>query len=241
MVYGTIYSITNRVSGKVYVGQTTRSVHKRFNEHFRTSKRQNYPLYKAMRKYKKKDFFLDILCECLSQEELDEKEIYYSEHLNSLVPFGYNCRVGQGKGKECNELKKRKSEFLLNGGNPLFNSPYFSDDHRRNISESLKGHIVSEETKNILSKKAKERYISKENHPSFGRTHSLETKEKIANKKAKSYTFISPEGEIVSIFNLKQFCENYNLNYSLMNKVWNEKREHHKGWTKNKGMEECND
>ena len=35
MRYGVIYKITNTTTGKCYIGQTTRSVYKRFNDHYK--------------------------------------------------------------------------------------------------------------------------------------------------------------------------------------------------------------
>jgi len=49
---------------------------------------------------------------------------------------------------------------------------------------------------------------------------------------AKRYTFISPEGETVNIYNLTKFCRENGLNEGGMNSVANNKADQHKGWTK---------
>lgn len=49
---------------------------------------------------------------------------------------------------------------------------------------------------------------------------------------AKSYTFKSPAGDKVEIFNLRQFCIANGLTAANMNKVWAGERKQHKGWMK---------
>lgn len=47
---GYIYKITNNINGKVYIGQTTRTIEKRFNEHKDSAEKgYHYNLYCAMR------------------------------------------------------------------------------------------------------------------------------------------------------------------------------------------------
>ena len=48
---------------------------------------------------------------------------------------------------------------------------------------------------------------------------------------AKEYKFKSPKGELISIYNLKSFCNENNLTSANMHKVISGERSHHKGWT----------
>ena len=48
---------------------------------------------------------------------------------------------------------------------------------------------------------------------------------------AKQYTLVNPEGQTVTIFNLRKFCKENCLDYSAMFRVMTGKREYHKGWT----------
>jgi len=50
--------------------------------------------------------------------------------------------------------------------------------------------------------------------------------------RAKTYKFISPAGEQVSIYNLYRFCRDNQLKQGAMSLVASGKRNHHKGWTK---------
>lgn len=47
-----------------------------------------------------------------------------------------------------------------------------------------------------------------------------------------NYKFISPDGSIVEIYNLAEFCRNNGLSNSCMGAVWNGTRNKHKGWTR---------
>ena len=53
---------------------------------------------------------------------------------------------------------------------------------------------------------------------------------------AKHYSFISPDGEVVDIYNLRKFCRNNELSQSAMSNVHNEKERQYKGWKKNKSQ-----
>lgn len=94
---GIIYLITNNINKKVYVGQTSRPLKVRWAQHLQDSETLDYALYKAMRKYGKENFSIEILEEC-SFEDLNDKEIYYIEKYNSYInnenSNGYNMTKG---------------------------------------------------------------------------------------------------------------------------------------------------
>ncbi|NOH23530.1 HNH endonuclease [Vibrio europaeus] len=48
---------------------------------------------------------------------------------------------------------------------------------------------------------------------------------------AKTFHFLTPEGELTKVFNLKKFCRENNLNSGNLNQVALGKRKQHKGWT----------
>lgn len=90
-----IYCITNLINGKQYIGKTTYSVTKRFQEHCRDSKKERCnkrPLYDAMNKYGIENFIVEELCEC-DNEELSSYEIQYIEKYNTYSK-GYNATKG---------------------------------------------------------------------------------------------------------------------------------------------------
>ena len=83
-----IYKITNKINGKIYIGQSN-NIKRRFLEH---TYRDKLPIDMAIKKYGKDNFSFEILEEC-SLEELNEKETYWIKKLKSLE-YGYNCTVG---------------------------------------------------------------------------------------------------------------------------------------------------
>ena len=133
---GDIYKITCTTSGKCYVGQAKKHFGrdddkwgyiKRWKSHIyeATSDKKDHctVLNNAIRKYGKEDFNVELLCECETKEDMDDKERYYIEHFNSLVPNGYNLE----KGGRTNRV--------------------FSKETRNKMSESGKNKVVPEYVK----------------------------------------------------------------------------------------------
>lgn len=109
--YGYIYLITNTSNNKMYVGQTIRSVSKRFEEH---CKADSY-IGSAIRKYGKDKFTLNIIDYATNEQELNEKEINWIDELGTFGIFGYNLTTG-GDGK----TKNKKIPINLNKGQVHF-------------------------------------------------------------------------------------------------------------------------
>ena len=97
---GIIYCFTNLVNNKKYIGQSIRNDNTRYNNHMSAMKYEhnneyNSPLHRAMRKYGIENFSYDILVQNIDDIELlNQLEVYYIQKNNSLVPNGYNIRVG---------------------------------------------------------------------------------------------------------------------------------------------------
>lgn len=89
-----IYKITNKINGKPYIGQSV-SINNRWSVHKAT--KDNYLIHRALQKYGRNNFSFEILEEC-SEQELDEKEIYYIAKYNSCIyaenGYGYNLTFG---------------------------------------------------------------------------------------------------------------------------------------------------
>ena len=92
---GHIYKIENKVNGQIYIGQTVKTVEKRFQQHKNNSNKSYFSqivLYKAFNKYGIENF------ECSEIEEvpnelLDEREKYWIEYYDSYFN-GYNSTRG---------------------------------------------------------------------------------------------------------------------------------------------------
>lgn len=110
---GYIYCITNLINEKKYVGKTTYSITKRFQEHCKDSKKERCerrPLYNAMNKYGIENFVVEELIEC-PNDELDSYEKMYIEKLQT---YGYNATKG-GDGSILFDYDKIIETYALGG------------------------------------------------------------------------------------------------------------------------------
>ena len=105
---GYIYIIKNSKNSKVYIGQTLRDINTRWKEHLRHSDSYGQPLYKAMQKYGKENFFIQCLEDC-PDEILNEREKYWINYFDSYNN-GYNATLG---GQD-NFVMSSKVEQVLN-------------------------------------------------------------------------------------------------------------------------------
>ena len=98
---GYIYKITNLVNGKVYIGQTSKTLEERWYRHKRDAFRENrecykYPLYQAFRKYGIDNFKFEEIDKC-EIKDLNEREIYWISVCDACNrDKGYNQSLGGG-------------------------------------------------------------------------------------------------------------------------------------------------
>jgi group I intron endonuclease len=150
-MYGIIYRATNKRNGKIYIGQTRFSLEKRIREHEESSARKKMAIGLALEKYGKKVFEWQTIDQADTKANLDEKERMWIAFYRSNDPkHGYN---------------------LTNGGEG-FQS--LTDEIKKKISATLRGHSVSQETRKKISQNVK----GKTSHP--GWKHTIEAKKKMA-------------------------------------------------------------
>lgn len=92
---GYIYKITNTLNNKVYIGQTVKTVQKRFTQHKNNSNKEYFSqivLYKAFNKYGIENFNCEEIEE-VPNNKLDEREKYWIEYYDSYFN-GYNSTLG---------------------------------------------------------------------------------------------------------------------------------------------------
>lgn len=159
-----IYVLKNKINNKCYVGQTTKAFKWRLDRHISASKKNEYKICRAIRKYgidefKKLVFYVPDFC-------LDDLEIGMIKALNS-VQFGYNCDGGGNKKKHRSEETKRKISESVKGKNHRCYGRHLPKETRRKISEAnkgkhdyLKGRVLSVETKEKMSVAKKKWYAN---------------------------------------------------------------------------------
>ena len=97
MISYKVYKITNRLNGKIYVGQTKQPIEKRFMQHSQA----NSPLGQAMRQCGLENFTIEIIEYCETQAEVNEREKFWIKELNCKLPNGYNISNGFGSSNRC--------------------------------------------------------------------------------------------------------------------------------------------
>jgi group I intron endonuclease len=146
----TVYKITNKINGKVYIGK-----HQTKNP-YDTYMGSGRAIKHAMKEYGKENFEKEVLFIFDKSVEMDDKERELVNETFISTDKNYNLGVGGEGGphflgkKHSEETKKRLSEKMK--GNKI------SDESRKKISESNRTRKISEDTKRKLSEKAKLRY-----------------------------------------------------------------------------------
>ena len=137
MKIGYIYIIKNNINNKVYIGQTRMSVEARFKKHLSLQdSNKNMLIYKAIKKYGKSNFYVEIIEETLV-DNLNDLEEFYIKKYDSFNN-GYNlCRGGN----QPNRVKKEFSKEVIDEIVEL----YISNNSLRFIADkfSITKHNVS--------------------------------------------------------------------------------------------------
>lgn len=142
-----IYKITCLVNNKVYIGQTSQTVKDRFRKHMGSHKDEHdTKFYRAVRKYGTESFIIEQIDTASTQQELDEKEVYWINYYDS-VNKGYNMISTPGK----------------RGGDTLSNHP-----NKKEISEKIRKSKIGD--KNPMKDPKNSSKIRGSKNGMFGRT-----------------------------------------------------------------------
>ena len=121
-----VYKITNKVNGKVYIGQTAKSLKLRWRQHCRKTKRACPLISRAIMRHGPENFTVEVLSICSDQRQLNDAEEYFIQYFQSLSPDGYNLATGGSHSKLTEESRQKISQKLL--GRPSRGMP-FSKGH----------------------------------------------------------------------------------------------------------------
>ena len=114
--------------------------------------------------------------------------------------------------------------------------------NKSNGGEGNSGLIMSQETREKMSKSGKGKKkppghgekVSKARKgkpsPLRNRTLTEEHKKKIGNSHAKTFYFINPEGELIEIKDLQNYCKDNKLSRGYFYKLMRRERDEYRGW-----------
>ena len=153
---GYIYTLTNTVNGKVYVGQTFYA-HKRYLRHLRDKQRSKNPMYDDMKLYGKDKFEFHVEVKIHGQkkevkETLCELEKVYVDKFNSFAPNGYNRTLG-GQGTngckfEFSDIHKKRLSLSMKGREPWNKGHKYGPEFRQKVSDSVREFYKNHSTWN---------------------------------------------------------------------------------------------
>lgn len=132
-----VYKVINLISGKIYIGQSSRSDKNYFGS--------GMLIKKAIQKYGIKNFKKEILEHCNSKEQLNEKEIYWVKKLSSKIPNGYNLTDGgEGLLNPSKEIREKRSITYRNNKKAM--------KQVAELGKSWKGILKTEDHKQKMRK-----------------------------------------------------------------------------------------
>lgn len=157
-----IYKITNKINGKIYIGQTIVSLNQRWSKHkFDAKKGSKTAIHNALRKYGFNNFDVVEIDGANNQTELNYKEWLHINTQNSIFPNGYNIKPGgnnKGHSKETkvkigNKTKERMTVEMKLRISEKLNGIKFDkkrlEEHNKNMIYTLGKRIKIE---NIITK-----------------------------------------------------------------------------------------
>lgn len=148
-----IYKILNKINGKIYVGQTSRSLKIRWEEHWYKSKfysEKPKPLYCAFRKYGIENFSISELGTANTQRWANYLEETWIKILDTTNKSkGYNL-TANGRIYFSEEICLKISRALKGRVSPT-KGKKLSEETKKKLSAAHTGKIVSKETREKLS------------------------------------------------------------------------------------------
>ena len=236
---GFIYIAHNIESDKAYIGKTTVSVEDRFRCHKNASNKPKTYFHKALSSYGLDSFYItsvEISDEDLNDVEIDMIKIYKDNGLGLYnltdggddppILKGINHPFFGGLSKE-HKRKMKENHWSTKGYEPWNKNKKncFSEKTLKNMSESAKNKVVSQETRLKLSKSLKGRVPWNK-----GKKHSKEHIQKQIESRGIPIILIHSDGKEEYFKSSTEAERKYNFSKGNLCKVARGKAKQHKGY-----------
>lgn len=162
-----IYKAINRINGKIYIGQTIRTLKRRIIEHSKANPNCNIHFHNALKKYSIENFRWQVICICPDINSLNEQEQYYIALYDS-INSGYNLTSGGLNYIVTDETRKRIGIAKLGNKNPMYGK-HRSDKTKEKIRQTARN--MSDETRQRKSEVQKGK-----NNSFYNKHHSIKTR-----------------------------------------------------------------
>lgn len=202
-----IYKIENVISGKMYIGQSVRTLHQRIQSYKdevralnRGRKSANRPIINSISKYGIENFRFLIIDKARTQYELDVKEKFWiSIYSSNIRGIGYNIDISRGGvGRRSDVSKKKTSDAQLGHKNSFYGRTH-SPDTIQQMSDAHKNKTILETTRTKISVAL--------------------SGEKSGNAKLNNQQIIQLKEDRKSGLTLKQLSNKYNLAISNISNI----------------------
>lgn len=251
-----IYKIINKANGKYYIGRSS-DIYNRWTTHRKKLHKnihENKYLQRSWNKYGKENFEF-LIIEEIPKELLLETEQKYLNISKTEKDKCYNLQFKSISYGVWNTKRKEKLNLFVKGHIPWNKGLKMSSEFSQLLSQRNKGQKISDEQREKISKKLKGRKkplrselhrinlsvshkgkVHDEEHKRKislslkGHLTSNETRLKLSQSNSKNWKAISPNGNVVKIFNLRKFCIDNGLSQPNLFNVIKGLRKTHKGW-----------
>ncbi len=156
MKTGYIYKLVSPV-GKIYIGQSW-CFETRIRKYRNLACKRQPKIYNAIKKYGWDNMECSVIDSASDYDELNQKEIYWIEHYNS-VSEGYNCQQGGKNASHSPEARlkiskankgRKRSEEMRAKVSAAHKGRVKTKEHQAKITASLKGRKLSQEHRDKL-------------------------------------------------------------------------------------------
>ncbi len=180
-----IYVITNLINGKMYVGQTSGSVKKRWSQHkSHTLRKSTHPLYRSILKHGVENFDVSLVALAFTKKHCDWLEEQWIRTLEThLRDKGYNLTFGGEGARHVQETKEKLAKMKLGKPGRVYTEEQKLATSLRQRGE--KGNNWGKKSSSETREKMSQSHSGENNHcfglygpfhPAFGAKHSEESK-----------------------------------------------------------------